>query len=107
MNDVREIEFRGKRKDNGEWVYGFYGYKHDGDRHFIMQEDKKGQHICEGDIVNHRDFSIGFTANLNITGVVKMVEGSWCVERGDNGEFLFTETGTNEIIGNIYETWSS
>jgi hypothetical protein len=34
----RERQFRGKRKDNGEWIYGFYAYKHDGDRHFIMRE---------------------------------------------------------------------
>ena len=23
---MREIKFRGKRKDNGEWVYGYYNY---------------------------------------------------------------------------------
>ena len=29
---MREILFRGKRIDNGEWVYGFYAYCTDGDK---------------------------------------------------------------------------
>ena len=35
---MREIKFRGKRIDNGEWVYGFYGYKAATEQHFIMFE---------------------------------------------------------------------
>lgn len=35
-----EILFRGKRIDNGDWVYGFYGHKPNGneaEEHFIME----------------------------------------------------------------------
>ena len=37
-------KFRGKRKDNGEWVEGYYVYTHDGDlddvhRHLIYRYD--------------------------------------------------------------------
>ena len=35
-----EILFRGKRIDTGEWVYGFYGHKPNGnevEEHFIME----------------------------------------------------------------------
>ncbi len=40
----REIKFRGKRIDNGEWVYGNYIYlRHEFDResHFIQEIDAK------------------------------------------------------------------
>ena len=31
----REIKFRGKRKDNGEWVYGYYFKSSSLDKHYI------------------------------------------------------------------------
>ena len=38
---MREILFRGKRKDNGEWVDGYYN-----GRHIVMWHDKK---VCTDD----------------------------------------------------------
>ncbi len=36
---MREIKFRGKRKDNGEWIYGYYFYERGYNRDYILVPD--------------------------------------------------------------------
>lgn len=85
----REIISRGKRLDNGQWLYGdlmhdnqggYYIYPLDAENlyvenkvdpdtvgEFLGKKDKHGKKIFEGDIVRRRDSAFGYVD----TGVVK------------------------------------
>lgn len=128
----REILFRGKRIDNGEWVEGFY-VKH-GSRHWIytgeMQymylpvcadlptkyevsaesvcqytglTDKNGRKIFDGDIVEVTEGSLDCD---NGKGNVIFYEGLWYVDgEPQNSLYDLRNIGDHEIevIGNIFD----
>lgn len=101
---MREILFRGKRVDNGEWVYGNYAWIDDScKQYFIFQNkplehevipetvgqytgltDKNGMKIFEGDILQ---------CNNNPKDIVKIVFGKFSVID------METETAVDEVTG--------
>ena len=114
---MREIKFRGKRLDNGEWVYGCYifssgqGLIHEVDSgrrvwtvkpetvgQFTGFLDKVGKEIYEGDVLQIVD--------IGESGVSKVFfeDGMWCVNYWESNaslhEFL-TETRVY-VIGDIF-----
>ena len=121
---IREILFRGKRKDNNEWVYGYYSplnfpiFGNQG--HFINEDgykaveikletlgqftglvDRYDKKIFDGDIVNIVTGINGYTSTYHsaIHEVKYIAEGGIAV-------FLpFDNSGIVEVevIGNIYD----
>lgn len=117
----REIIFRGKRKDNGEWVYGdllhsasgevkinahkkgqpWLGYCVDGETvgQYTGLTDKYGKKIFEGDIMRKYD-----NRDNEMIGVVQYSDGAFGVKfvNGFSGQFLcFCKNSV--VIGNIHD----
>lgn len=123
---MREILYRGKRADNGEWVEGFY-FSEAG--HFIKErpssvsantylvlpctvgqytglKDRNGCRIFEGDIVQYAVIVRGtclYIANLKIV----FNRSAFCLEDTKTGHTytLYNHDGksTLEVIGNIHD----
>ena len=130
---MREIIFRGKRLDNGEWAYGslFVGFKKcyicpeaiamynfDGalclggfievDPSTVGQytglKDKHGKKIFEGDILGSRYDNL-YLDDVAIE-VVKWFRNGWYIQQENNLPDALCEYGVlpySEVIGNIHD----
>ena len=120
---MRKIKFRGKRVDNGEWVYGhltdtdichigvaFDSFDSngneiiDGEVHEVVSktvgqftglQDKNGNDIYEGDILESN--------NKQHKGIIHFDYGMFLLKDEENESLPAREYSSWEIIGNIHE----
>ncbi|EGH1152285.1 TPA: hypothetical protein H9347_002324 [Listeria monocytogenes] len=127
---MREIEFRAKRIDNGEWVYGnlmqfedsatfIFADERKGAStltyaHFIINNmhaiDEKtiGQYTERQDINNNKIFEKDIATcqffDKKITGVIEFIEYMWAVnDRKNQRLYQLNEVSNIEVVGNVEE----
>ena len=121
---MREIKFRGKRLDNGEWVYGYYFSSDEMPKrgevgHFIKcglneefriipetvgqfteRKDKNEVEVYDEDIVK-----VQHEIYHQIIGRVSFEDGQWIVTESDGEKWnLYWLFWTSiEVIGNMFD----
>jgi uncharacterized phage protein (TIGR01671 family) len=130
---MREIEFRGKREDNGKWIYGnirhdkfkshenYYisyldytnlrQYRVDSDTvgQYTGLTDSKGNKVFEGDIVDFTFFYYGETEiDEHKRGVIAFENYSLVFKVSETEKYYFSELSFDsesdiEVIGNKWD----
>lgn len=126
---MREILFRAKRKDNGEWVYGYFVNEYDDFQIYVQPQittrsgreyvnentlgqytgltDKNGAKIFEGDIVEYetgKKVRIGRVFFSDFRASFSVTAGKNGSARINNDLFNYIQSRNSVIvIGNIYD----
>ena len=93
---MREILFRGKRADNGQWVYGFYAQELQG-QHYILADEGDfydGPMLTMVEIIPE---SVGQYTGLNDHAGTKIFNGDIVMIDGDTDEIGVVEWDEDEL----------
>ena len=125
---MRTIKFRGKRLDNGEWVYGFYIENPDipagqNEREVLISDgyecmpvipatvgqftgllDKNGRDIYEGDVVLERQYSGDDKWMIRYDVSLSEYRAENPEDECDDISLNLLSTAHIEVIGNIHDT---
>ena len=114
---MMEILFRGRRQDNGEWVYGFPFATHanlivkgiepwDGERH-LVDTVTVGQYICRKDINNRKIFTGDIVRTYSrwsdLRDLKFIVVSDSCFTEDGFGRHWPQDTIDIEVIGNVHD----
>ena len=111
---IREIIFRGKRADNGEWVYGFL-VKMWGQYHIVDQNDENSAYMIKPETVGQFTGLTDKNGNKIFEGdIMQLCSACYpCLVYWDGKGWAWKQNGKRreidltrekmEIIGNIYD----
>ena len=117
---MREILFKAKREDNGEWVYGdiLHDYNNEprairdycGSNPIVPETvcqytelvDKNGKKIFEGDIISYFTTK-GIADEKCSVGEIEFSDGAFSVKHGRLWRFLCFDNYKIEVVGNIFD----
>ncbi len=117
---MREILFRGKRTDNGEWVKGFPYITHGGEHQIRYYDSESNIENCSHTVIPD---TLGRFTGLTDRNGVKIFEGDIVLHKGECGlvgysydygmfevdfdycfaGFIDISASNCEVIGNIYD----